>query len=283
MKKYLFILLAGFCLSFVVLESAQSLSVTMKRIVFEGPKRAEVLTIINNSNKVETYRIGWIHYVMNNEGQLVPVPKEELPPSVKPASDMIRYAPRRITVGAKSSQQIRIMMRLPAGVEDGEYRSHLWIRTEPDVEELKRSAEEFRRKSGSNQSVSIEMLPGITMPVIIRKGAVDANLEIQNLQASQSPGFVDVSYTLARGGLRSVYGDIDYVCNAGMQNEFILKKERGLGIYSEVSSRVFNFKAERPLGKPSCGNLTVYFVENEDSTRSKKILQAQATVAVPPQ
>ncbi len=279
-NKILFTLLATFCLVLIDFTPAYSLSVTLKRIVFEGSKRSEVLTIINNSNRAETYRIGWLHYVMNDQGRLVPVERENLPPSIKPAEDMVRYAPRRITVPAQKSQQIRIMMRMPAGVEDGEYRSHLWIRTEPDVERMKKDAEVKMRESGENKSMTLEMLPGITMPVIIRKGDLDAAINIQNLQAQQSPGFVSISYDFLRDGMRSVYGDTDYICNAGTSSSYLLRKVRGVGVYNEVNLRKYSLKVEKPIDKGACNSLTVSFQETSNSVREEKALSLQATTAV---
>ncbi len=279
-NKILFTVLATFCLVLIDLTPAHSLSITLKRIVFEGSKRSEVLTIINNSDNAETYRIGWLHYVMNDQGKLVATQRENLPANVKPAEDMIRYSPRRITVPAKKSQQVRVMMRLPAGVEDGEYRSHLWIRTEANVERMRKSAEEFQRQSGSKKSMSLEMLPGVTMPVIIRKGNIDAAVNIQNLRAQQSPGFVSISYDFIRDGMRSVYGDTDYICNAGTSSAYMLKKVRGAGVYKEINLRKYNMKTEKPIDKGSCNTLTVVFQETEDSVRAEKALSIQATTPV---
>lgn len=279
-NKILFTLVATFCLVFIDFTPAHSLSVTLKRIVFEGSKRSEVLTIINNTDNPQTYRIGWLYYVMNDQGRLVAVERENLPPEVRPAEDMIRYAPRRITVPAKKSQQIRVMMRMPAGVEDGEYRSHLWIRVEPNVERIKKTADEERRKSGVNKSLSLEMLPGITMPVIIRKGDVNATINIQNLQAQQSPGFVNISYDFLREGMRSVYGDTDYICNAGTSSAYLLKRVRGIGVYNEINLRKYNLKTEKPTESSGCNTLTVSFQETEDSVRSEKALSIEATTSV---
>ncbi|MCI5060767.1 MAG: hypothetical protein MRY79_06825, partial [Alphaproteobacteria bacterium] len=56
------------------LNSADALRITLKRIVFEGPKRAEVLTLINNSNEEKTYRVAWRHFRMTPDKSLVAVP-----------------------------------------------------------------------------------------------------------------------------------------------------------------------------------------------------------------
>ena len=279
-KKFLILFALAFTAALIDFSPANSLAVTVKRIIFEGNQRAEVLTIINNSDQDETFRIGWIHYVMNQSGVLEPVDVEDLPENVMPAADMVRYSPRRVSVKARESQRIRILLRMPGGLEDGEYRSHLWIRTEPDVERLTRSGDEFRENSNSKRSVSIEMLPGLTMPIIVRKGNLDATAAIQNLQVSQSPGFVNINYDLVREGGRSIYGDVKYICNSGSPSQYVIKESRGVGVYTDTNIRRFSIKTERPADKGACSSLTVDFAENEDSVRREKRLSIQQTASV---
>ena len=51
MKRYfLFAILAVFFTAAVCVPAADALRITLKRVVFEGNKRAEVITIINNTD-----------------------------------------------------------------------------------------------------------------------------------------------------------------------------------------------------------------------------------------
>lgn len=279
MIKKLLILLTFAAIICVDAQPTNALALTLKRIVFEGPKRAEVLILINNSNKAETYRVGWRHYVMTPDKNFVPVSEDALPSSVRPSKDMIVFSPRRVTVEPRSSQKIRLMLRTPPGLADGEYRSHLWIRTEGDVEELKRQKAEREAITGKKGSI-IAILPGVTLPVIVRKGALDATVDFTDFSATQTPGFIQGSYKLLRGGDRSVYGDIEYICNQGSSSAYILRQPSGYAVYTEVSYRNMDFKFERPQNTPSCQTLTLKFIESEESTRKEKAITTEKTFTV---
>jgi len=279
-KNYIFGLALMVC-GVMWMSSADALRLTIKRIVFEGSKRAEVITVINNSTKEETYRVGWRNFIMTEEKGLKFIPDDQpMPPQIKPVTDMIRYAPRRFTVPAKSSQQIRIMLRTPADLADGEYRSHLWIRPEADVEKIRSESKGADAKTSKSKGVFLEMLAGATMPIIVRKGNLGAEVSILNLEASRSPGFVDVGYALRRVGEKSVYGNIDYICNRGNASEYNLKAARGIAVYPEINQRIFKFRIEIEQGQASCSTMTVTFKDSPDVLIGGGAVMAEASVAV---
>lgn len=234
-----------------------ALAVTVKRVVFQGSKRAEVITIINNSDEAETYRLGWKHFVMSESEGLKAISEDELPPEVRPSKDMVKFSPRRFTLPPKGSQQVRMMLRMPSGVEDGEYRSHLWIRPEENVRD-------FRQKEGragkGKTGVSMKMLAGTSMPVIVRKGNLDYTADIQGLTAARQGEFVVAKFSILREGGRSSYGDLDFVCNPGA-DEYLLKFIRGVSVYSETPKRSFSLKIPLNASKPQCSSLLVRYTE----------------------
>ena len=130
-----------------------------KRIIFEGPKRADFITLINESNKPKTYRIVWREMTMDPQTGLRKKTDSEIAQTQYKVSDMVKYSPRRITVQPRQTQEIRLMLRRPNGLPDGEYRSHLLIREE-------RQTKNTVNNSGGNASnVDIRTLPGISLPV----------------------------------------------------------------------------------------------------------------------
>jgi len=250
-----------FLASFWVSSSADAVALTVKRVIFEGSKRAEVITVINNSDKEETFRMGWRHYKMTEDRSLRAVPEDALPPEIRPSKDMIRFSPRRFTLPPRGSQQVRMLLRMPAGVEDGEYRSHLWIRPEADVQEFR--AEVDKRTKPGKTGVAVRMLAGVSMPIIVRKGDLSATAEIQNLSFVKKEGFVESKFTLQYQGNRSVYGDLDFLCNVGSSNEYLIKFLRGVSIYPEVSKRNMTMKIIPRPEKPLCNNITLRYTETD--------------------
>ncbi len=254
----LFVLLVSFIAVGVMLFPVQSNAVGMlfKRVVFEDGKRAEVLTIVNRSQEVKTYRLGWRHFKMTQEKALVPVAATDLPPGVAPSKDFIRFSPRRFTLGPGDTQQVRMVLRTPAGLPRGEYRSHLSISPEGPV-----NRRTSRQQQGQKSGVVMKMLTGMSVPVILRQGNLDVNVTIDSLRAQSVGNDVSVSFNLLRSGLRSVYGDVDFICNAGQGNEYLLKFIRGYAIYSEVSQRSESHIIRKKLDAPACATVTVRFTE----------------------
>ncbi len=278
MKKFLLFFISFSMVLGLSFSSADALKITLKRVVFEGAKRSEVLTLINSADRPMTYRIGWRHYIMTEEESLVHIKDgEPLPLAIKPVTDMVRYAPRRVTIPPRSSQQIRLMLRTPAGLADGEYRSHLWIRPEEDVERFRKEVARDSEKTGRKTGVTVRLLTGVTMPVIVRKGALSVTAQVTNLVASQTEGFVNTSFYIAREGSRSVYGDLDFVCNDG---GYLLHSAKGIALYEEVKGRKFNMKIEREADQPACKNLTVQYYETDSFLGKERTLLSEAKVSL---
>jgi P pilus assembly chaperone PapD len=280
MKKFLLLsgLSAFVFLSFV--PQANAIRLTVKRVLFEGPKRAENIVIINDSEEPKTYRVGWRHFVMTEEKTMKAVPEEQVTAEMKPAKDMIRFSPRRFTVPAKSSQNVRMMLRMPGGLPDGEYRSHLWIRPEAEVQELNLQNQQAPKPQSGKSGVMLQMLTGVTMPIIVRKGNLTAQTSLSELAASQSPGHVRTTFTLNRSGERSIYGNLDYICNQGAGNEYIIHYAKGIAVYAETNRRNFDERLIKEPDEPACNTLTVRFTEAKEFAGSGGPLVAEQTTAV---
>jgi len=276
-NKILFVLLAfavGLSTLFVG-QRADAVGITVKRVVFEDAKRADVITIINKSNKAETYRLGWKHMTMTENDGIKAIPKEALPAGVEPAEDMVRFSPRRFVLQPGESQQVRMMLRRPSGLADGEYRSHLWVRPEADVEEFKAQLKK-RQKTGT----FMKMLAGVSMPIIVRKGALDMSVDINALSAQrQSNGNFKVDFSLVRTGQKSSYGDLDLICNKG-RGEYLLKFTRGISVYSELSRRNISMTVPPKQGQPACSSVTVRYTETDGFVGDPVALLAEATASV---
>ncbi len=255
---------------------ADAISVTVKRVIFEGPKRAEVITIINNSDREETYRLSWSHFKMTQSKSLVAVPEDNLPPEIRPVVDMVRFSPRRFTIPPRGSQQVRMALRTPANLADGEYRSHLSIRPEESVSDFK------DRTSGEQQpGVSLRMLAGVSMPIIVRKGALDVNVDIENLSAVDQGREIFTSFTMNRQGSKSSYGDLDFICNdKNGTGGYVLKFTRGFSIYEETDKRNVKIRISKKPDQPKCSTLMVRYTETDGFVGKAVKILAESQVPV---
>jgi len=245
-----------------VSNDAQALRVTMKRIIFEGSKRTETITIINNKPDAVTYRMGWRHYKMTEDKSLVSVSEKNMDDNMKTVSRMVRFAPRRVTVPGGGSQQIRLMLRRPRDLVEGEYRSHFWITPEAQVQKF--SAGDAPSKGES--AVQLSLLTGISLPVFVRHGNLTASGNITDAKLSPSDPKMSLTLTLNREGNRSLYGDFDFTC-LFEGKETVVHQVRGIAVYHEVTKRFIKFSLPYPeAGASACPQLRVeYRADRTDS------------------
>ncbi len=144
---------------------------------------------------------------------------------------MVRYAPRRITLEPNQPQSVRLSARPAPELPDGEYRVHLAFRAVPDATE---AAKAIEQTDASGLTIRLTPIYGITIPLIVRKGQLDASVAIANPQVLRQPAVNVLKLDLQRGGARSVYGDVVVQPRGGGKPLF---EARGLAVYPELAQR----------------------------------------------
>ena len=252
---------------------AYAVRVSLKRIVFDNTKRSEILTLINNTAEPKTYRLGWRKYRMVPDASLKIIEEGEDASDILWADNMIRYAPRRVTIPPGGSQQIRLLLRRPKDIQNAEYRSHLWI-----VSEAKPAAFEAD-PANQAQAIRLAVQPAISLPIFVRHGDLQSTASITDAKITRTAEGVKLSFNLNREGNRSIYGDFDFTCNAGGE-ELVLKQVRGIAVYTEVGSRALEFDipmAENRAANCAAINITYRADPNDPDAIAQTIAQATAT------
>lgn len=263
----------------VGVKDAYALRVTLKRIVFEGRNRAETITIVNNKAVEQTYRLGWKNMRMTEDKTLTAIKEGEDPADfgVRAADHMLRFAPRRITLPPGGVQQVRLMLRRPRDLAPGEYRSHLWISPEADAVAFSAAGDDVKKAS----AVQLAMLAGVTLPVFVRHGKMEASGSFSDVKAVRHSDGIKVSLILQREGNRSLYGDFEFACVAG-GSDVVLRQSRGIAVYEEVARRMLSFDIQNRANEAvkGCSRLAVrYRSEGEDPLFKGDVI-AQTIVTV---
>jgi len=252
-----------------VSKDAQALRVTMKRIIFEGSRRTETITIINNKPDAVTYRMGWRHYKMTEDRSLVVVSDEDVDENMKMVDQMVRFAPRRVTVPGGGSQQIRLMLRRSRDLAEGEYRSHFWITPEAQIQKFSTD----KKLAAGRSAVQLSLLTGISLPVFVRHGNLTVSGEITDAKLSRSGPKMSLTFTLNRKGNRSLYGDLAFTClSAG--EETVVHQIRGIAVYHEVTKRLMKYEISYPEdGASACPRMRIeYRADKTDSLFAGKTI-----------
>ena len=246
------------------------LLVAPTRAIINGAGNAEVV-LSNIGDKPATYRISLELRRMEESGDFSEVDETAATESERTALDMVRFAPRRVTLLPGQPQAVRLSVRPPEGLPDGEYRVHMSFRAIPAAQPAEAAEEAATSASG----VSIKLTPiyGITIPVFVRQGRLEAQAAIAGarLVRSEKQSLLEVDMT--RTGKRSVYGEL---IGRNSRGEVVFSL-RGIAIYPEVGRRKVHVQLNSEQIAKIHGPLKL---EYRDLPENGGALLAEATVTV---
>lgn len=247
------------------------------RIVFAGNQRAAQLELINNGAERATYRISLVNRRMSETGAFseidTPLPGEQF------AEDLLRYSPRQVTLEPGAGQAVRIMVRKPANLPAGEYRSHLLFAQQPEVRSS--TSIEARGPAARNEiGIKLTTLVGVSVPVIVRHGNTDASVSLTHLDLQQpSGGAPTLMLQMERSGSQSVYGDLTVIFTPRGGSEQVVARANGVAVYAPNPLRRASITLDQPDGSQlSNGALRVTYREQAEDGGE---LMAEAVLQFP--
>lgn len=247
------------------------LLVAPTRVVVNGAGNAEVM-LSNIGEKPATYRISLELRRMDESGDFTDIAAADATPAERAALEMVRFSPRRVTLLPGQPQAVRLSVRPPEGLPDGEYRIHMGFRAIPAHASTESGVASEEAQSG----VSIRLTPiyGITIPVFLRKGRLDADTGIVAAKLVRLGGRDFVQVSMSRSGNRSVYGELIGKTARGET----LFSMRGIAIYPEVDRRDVHV----PLGPEQLAKAQGPIqLEYRELPENGGAMLAQATVTLP--
>jgi len=243
------------------------LLVAPTRIILDGRRGTEI--VLNNvGDQPATYRISVEFRRMAPDGALVEVTDPTL--REKAAADMIIYAPHRVTLAPHQPQSIRIAARPPAGLPDGEYRVHMLFRAIPPATPVAPANGE------PVKGLHLQLIPiyGVTIPVIVRLGNLQATAGISNVEVEKKDGKPEIGLDLSRAGSRSTFGEV-LVLKPGVKDPIAI--EKAVAVYTELGTRHVSIPVDENYKGALNGPVTVQYLETFDDG-NQKIAETQAVL-----
>ena len=246
------------------------------RIIFEKNQRAAQIELMNNGSKPATYRISLVNRRMTEDGKFEAA--DTAGPGERFAADMLRFSPRQITLEPGTAQTVRVMLRKPAELLEGEYRSHLQFEKLPDVE----GSASIENQGQADKSIGIVLnaLVGASVPVIVRHGATNANVCLGRLTLQKDYAkrpFLSLQFE--REGNSSVYGDLSVTFTPRGGKPQTLAEAGGIAVYVPNRVRQAALPLQVPAGLALArGTLEVSYRERPEA--GGKLL-AQANLELP--
>lgn len=236
MKKYLRGgLVAGLSLAVIAgltSSALASLTITPTLLVIEGRERYADVNLINNSDKPQSYAIGWRFFRQSElEGNYLT--------SEKSITDFdltqnLVFTPKRVRLAPDDLQKIRLGLRLkgepPA---PGDYRAHL---------ELKESAENAAPGQSQGQgrtSVGVKINVGFSIPVIYRVGAPDVQGVIGDVKTQINPNTkqIELVVPMSRKPATSKFGLLGHF--RVYLGDTLIGEQKNANVFPEIETRVF--------------------------------------------
>jgi len=243
--------------------SQGNLLVTPRRIIFEDSKQREEITLANTGQDTAYYSISFLQYNMTDDGSFEEITEPK--PGQKFADPYVRFFPRSVELAPGESQVVRMQLRRTSGMDEGEYRSHLYFRALPKEKPLGEQED-----LSNNNTIGIKLTPifGISIPVIVRVGDTNSKIFLSDLlvqkRENQQPPVLQV--VINREGNQSVYGDlnVEYINLSG--KHFDVGTVKGIAVYTPNSFRRFSV----PLNIPeeidfTTGKLLVRYKSSDET------------------
>lgn len=214
------------------------ISVIPNRVVLEGRTRAAEVLLKNSGTVRASFRVSMVEKDMTEEGRLADRVRQE---NEITAASLVRFSPRQVDLDPGESQIVRLQVRKPENLPDGEYRSHLLLQGIPPA----RKAESIREEdAGRTLSFGITQVLGISIPVIVRQGNLSAEVSLAHGDpVFYQPPYKDsapvISLWLERKGTRSFVGDMKVTLEAGGDKPkgTVLWELKSVGIYTNLGRR----------------------------------------------
>lgn len=212
--------------------ASAELLIAPTRIVLDPTERSTELVVVNKGNEEAAFRISLENRRMNLDGSM-----DEVTEAIEGemfAKDFIRFSPRRIVLEAGERQTVRVSARLDADMEPGEYRSHLRLQGAPLS--AGRTLQSATATEGGDLSIQLIAIRSITIPVIMRVGQLDAEVQIESVEVRDTDAEDETLLVarLSRTGSRSTYGDIKIFTADQVEPVYFA---RGIALYTPNKER----------------------------------------------
>ncbi|WP_276133475.1 hypothetical protein [Polluticoccus soli] len=251
-----------------------NLLISPRRIVFDGDKKTQELNLANTGQDTAKYLISLVEIRMSEDGAFEEI--KEPDPGQNFASKYLRYYPRSVTLAPNEAQTVKVQLTKTGEMVPGEYRSHIYFRA------VRTTAPLGETTASKDSGISVKLTPvfGITIPVIIRAGESNTQVNLSDIRFKMTGDTMpQISMAINRTGNMSAYGDIvvEYVSPSGTATE--VGTARGVAIYTPNALRRFQFNLNKNAGvNYKGGKLHVSYLaqaEGKQSTSRSQVIAEQ--------
>lgn len=253
---------------FLSLSSQAGFLIYPQKIIFDGKQKKKSIKLSNMTDEIKTYRIKVVNYHQKQGGGYERITSEK--DGVKFAEPYLRFSPKKVILKPRETQTVNVMVKKKSSLQAGEYRSHLSI-----IEKENSSMKTGSIKEGE-MGFTIKADYGITIPVIIRQGTLDLEVNIKNVSLDEDKdehAFIEMD--IHRKGSKSFRGEIRIL--DGEKEVGILKN---VVLYTNLNTRKIKIKLYNreegdiePLEISDLSSRTLKVVLKTEETKGLKVIK----------
>lgn len=227
-----------------------------KRLVIEPRERSGEIAVVNIVTEPGIYRVTLISNRLKPEGGYEKL-ETPLDPVYNP-EEYVRISPRQFTLQPKGIQRIRLSVRRPAELPEGDFRFHVLVSRLSNPEDLN------QQPPRQGQLLKLTGHVGMSIPVVIRQSAFTGDVAIESAElvsaAETLNGQPALDVNLRRIGNQDIFGTMQvYWEPAGGQRERI-GLMNNLNVFHETDTRSARIQLEKQPQGP--GKLIIQYHED---------------------
>lgn len=202
------------------------------RLIFKDGDRMKTLTVVNNSEDAALYRLTFYHQKQLPDGSYEILNETQTPGF--DLSKMLVYSPRQVQLEPGGKQGVRMSLRRPENLPDGEYRVHV---------KVARYMSEEERKITKGQTAIVAINVAFAVPVILRKGRYDTTAKISDTKFiraandGKNKNPAKVEFMLNRQGKYSALGNVRIFWKDPSGNEKLVGILNKVNVFVENEQR----------------------------------------------
>lgn len=229
-----------------------NLLISPTKTTFLEKDRTKEITLINDGTETQTYRISWVERRVIDTGDVRALTEQELK-TYPIASKYIRFSPRQVTLRPQERQTIKLVLRRPQTMAEGDYRSYLMLQALPNEKQMPEATQDA--------GIQLHMLMSYALPVLVRQGAAQADVTMGSAILSYNTATKKggVSVDLSRSGRSSTVGNLVAYWTPVSGQERVIARINDLSLYPEVTKRSLNLAWVDADFSPSNGTLRVAY------------------------
>lgn len=224
------------------LYSQGDLFLSPTRVVFDGRDLTQEVLLLNTGRDSATFTASFIEYHIDSAGNYLPV--TDLEETGLYASRYVRVFPRRFALAPNATQTVRLQYVRRQGMQEGEYRSHLFFRMEAGDQKRVPGMGDV---TGEDLSISLTAVYGVTIPVLIREGDLSTDAEISDVRLELDGSNPLLEFNIRRYGKKSAYGDLTVDFLTADRRTVSIATWKGLGIYTSAGGRRCSIPIQRAM------------------------------------